>query len=208
MSVYIIGAGGHGRVIAAALDACGIRPAGFIEADKAKFGTIIDGIPVLAEEEVIGEGKPLSLVNGVGSTSSVAVRHEVFERFAAHGHRFMTVVHPSATVAKTAAIGEGTLVMAGAIVQPGARIGVNVIINTGAIVDHDCHIGDHCHIAPGSVLSGGVRVGTRSHVGTGATIIEGIQIGSGVLVGAGSMIIRDIGDNKRVAGVPAKEMTT
>jgi len=83
---------------------------------------------------------------------------------------FQIVVHDAAIVSKSAAIGDGTVIMAGAVVQAGARIGKHCIINTGATVDHDCVIGDYAHIAPGAHLCGHVEVGEGALVGAGVCV--------------------------------------
>lgn len=81
-------------------------------------------------------------------------------------------------------IGDGTVIMDGAIVQPGARIGKHVIINTGATVDHDCIIGDYAHIAPGAHLCGHVEVGEGALVGVGVGVAPMCKIPPWVLVKA------------------------
>jgi acetyltransferase-like isoleucine patch superfamily enzyme len=83
-----------------------------------------------------------------------------------------------------------------------------VILNTAAVVDHDCVIGDHVHVSPGARVAGGVTVGEGSHIGMGAIVIQGLRIGAGVLVAAGAVVLRDVPDGYRVAGVPARNMST
>lgn len=93
--------------------------------------------------------------------------------------------HPRAVLPLVVDVGEGTIIMAGAIVQPGARIGKHVILNTGCTVDHDCVIGDYAHIAPGAHLCGGVTVGEGALVGVGARAVPGAVIAPWSLVKAG-----------------------
>ena len=206
-SILIVGAGGHARVLAAALKASGRAIAGFVDRDASQWNAVIDGVSVLGGDSLLeGADGSVDLVNGVGSTGVPVARCELFQRFVMRGFRFITVVHPAAVVAEGIELGEGAQVMAGAILQPGVVIGANTIINTGAIVDHDSKIGAPCHIAPGCVLSGNVHVGDISHIGIGATIIEGIRIGGDVVIGAGAVVIRDVADRKRMIGVPAREM--
>ena len=83
------------------------------------------------------------------------------------------LIHPSATVASSALIGMGTVIMAGATVQARASIGQHCIVNTNASVDHDCVLGDFVHIAPGAHLCGSVRVGEGTLVGTGVAVAQG-----------------------------------
>lgn len=204
--VVVIGAGGHAKVLIAALKRLGAHILGVTDADTAVHGQAVLDVPVLGGDETLAAHGPAAvlLVNGLGTVDRTVARRAIYERFAARGYRFATVVDPLALLAGPVEIGEGAQVLAGAVVQPGTRLGVNCIVNTRASIDHDCVIGAHAHIAPGATLSGGVRVGEGAHVGTGAAIIQGIVIGAGVVVGAGAAVIADVPNGTTVAGVPAR----
>ncbi|GFO66060.1 acetyltransferase [Geomonas paludis] len=204
--VLILGAGGHAKVLVEALLADGALIAGILDADPARLGDSLLGVPVIGDDNT-AEDFPMDavqLVNGIGSVGLPDVRKSIFDRFTARGYRFATVVHPSAVVASDVELGTGVQIMAGAVLQPGCHIGSNVIINTRASVDHDCTVGDHSHLAPGVTLSGGVTVGSGCHVGTGATVIQGVRIGDGSVVGAGAVVTKDVKAGVTVVGVPAK----
>ena len=81
------------------------------------------------------------------------------------GYKFPSIVSPLAYVSPQAKIGEGTIVMHGAIVNRGAIVGNNTIINTKALVEHDAIVGNNCHIATGSTLNGGALIGNNSFIG-------------------------------------------
>jgi len=204
----IIGAGGHGRVVADLLVAAGHAVFGFLDNDKALLGKSVNSISVLGGDDHLSNVAPAAvwLANGVGAVASLDPRARIFARLTAAGYRFAPLAHPRAIVAASSTIADGAQVMAGAVVQAGARIGENVIVNTGAIVDHDCEIGRHAHIAPGAVLCGGVQVGEGCYVGAGSTIIPGLRIGAGAFIAAGAVVTADVPDVARVAGVPAKPM--
>lgn len=206
LPLIIIGAGGHAKVLVAALPLNSLR--GLTDADPEKCGRLILGAPVLGDDSVIltfGVTE-VALINGLGSTGNAKFRVQIFDRFRALGYKFADVIHPSAWISPDVDLAEGIQVMAGAVIQPGCRVGENTIINTGALIDHDCQIDRHCHIASGVTLSGGVSVGAYSHIGAGATVIEGIHIGAHCLVAAGAVVVTDVASGTRVAGVPAKEM--
>jgi methionyl-tRNA formyltransferase len=203
-----IGGGGHSRVILESLRCAGeYEVVGLLDDDPKLQGTTIEGLPVLGTlahlPVLLGNGIQHAFI-GVGGVGSNEVRAKLFKRAQTLGFTMIRAVHPSAVVASTATIGEGSVVMAGAIVNPGARVGMDVVVNTGAIIDHDCSIGDHVHIAPGVTLSGNVRVGAYSHLGTGAVARQGITIGSNTVVGAGAAVVQDLPDNVTAVGVPAK----
>ncbi len=206
--IVIVGAGGHGKVLAEALRAGGVPVRGFVEADPGRHGGAVLSLPVLGGDNVVFGMSPESveLVNGVGSVANPMQRRAVYEKFVAHGFRFRTVVHPAAVVAPDAILSDGAQAMAGVVVQPGCRIGTDAIINTGARIDHDCVVGEHAHVAPGAILCGNVEIGDGTHVGAGATVIQGCRVGAGVLVAAGGVVVRDIPDGTKVAGAPARAM--
>ncbi|VBB05533.1 Hypothetical protein LUCI_0743 [Lucifera butyrica] len=206
--VIILGAGGHARVLIDMLRLRSVEIIGVTDADPAKKGTLIAGLPMLGTDQVIANYQPeeVRLVNGLGSVGLPTLRRQIFTDFKRKGYSFLNVIHPSAVLAADIALEEGVQVMAGAVVQPGCRIGANTILNTGAIVDHDCRIGAHVHVAPGVTLSGGVRVGDAVHIGTGAIIIQGIDIGHNSLIAAGAVVVKNVSANVKVAGMPAREV--
>lgn len=207
-SIIIVGAGGHGKVLAEALRASSVPVCGFVEADSNRHGGVVLAVPVLGGDDIVFHSSPDSvrLINGVGSTADPTRRRAVYEKFAARGFRFESVIHPTAVIAPDVMLGEGAQIMAGAIIQPGCSIGVDVIVNTGARIDHDCIVGDHAHIAPGAILCGNVEVGKGTHIGAGATIIQDTNIGTGALVAAGGVVVENIPAGGKAAGVPARKM--
>lgn len=208
LPVLVIGAGGHGRVVADALRVAGRKVLGFVDAAADLEGMRIDGLPVLGGDTLLEDYPPASvmLANGIGSTVSTATRRQVYERLTASGFQFETVRHPSAIVSTSAVLSSGAQIMAGAVVQPGAVIGEDTIVNTGALIDHDCVIGRHCHLAPGAVLSGSVRVGDGCHIGAAASVIQDVTIGADALIAAGAVVVGDVAAGVRMAGVPARPM--
>ena len=86
------------------------------------------------------------------------------------------IIHPSAWVSQEALIGDGTVIMPGAVVRGSAKIGKHVIVNSGAVVEHDCVLEDFVHIAPGAHLCGNVHVGEGTLVGVGVGIAPNTTI--------------------------------
>jgi len=203
--IVIVGAGGHARVIAEALQESGTPARGYVdEKPAADFGAL----PYLGDDRALmAEGAAgVTLANGIGSIDVARHRREIFDRFKNAGFTFATVVHPSALVSALAVLEEGAQVLVGTVLQPDVRIGRNALINSGVIINHDCVIGAHAHVATGAVLAGTVTIGEASLVGAGATLIQGIRIGAEVVIAAGATVIADVVDGERVAGVPARPM--
>ncbi|KJC36615.1 hypothetical protein UP09_28615 [Bradyrhizobium sp. LTSP885] len=199
MSLIVLCAGGHARVVIEALLSRGIRPTAVTDRDPARIGEAVGGIPITGPDEDIlkMDANAVELANGLGnqasrSDSGLAGRRALFGRFAGLGYRFPVISHLSAVIASDAALGDGAQVMAGAVIQPAAWIGRNVLVNTRAVVEHDCLVGDHAHIAPGAILCGGVSVGEGAHIGAGAVVLGGVSVGAGSIVAAGAVVARNV----------------
>lgn len=204
----VIGAGGHGKVVADAMQMLGKDVLGFLDMDTTLHGTLIAGLKVLGNDNYLRDYsyKSVGLANGIGSIVDTKLRYQVYAQLTMKGYNFQIVRHPSAIISSSVELSDGVQVMAGAVLQCGVSIGANTIINTGALIDHDCTIGSHCHVAPGAVLSGGVKVEDGCHIGTSASVIQGITIGSGALIAAGAVVVENVPAGACVAGVPARIM--
>ncbi len=132
------------------------------------------------------------------------IRLRIHGKLASHGIQPTRMIHPTAWVAKSAAVEAGVQILSGAIVSPACTIGRESIINTNASVDHHTRIGEGVEIAPGATLCGYVQVGKGSLVGAGATVLSRVVIGENTTVGAGSLVNRSVPDNVTVMGIPAK----
>ncbi len=203
----IVGAGGHGVVVADAAQASGHWSAIAFFDDRWPEVQSVDRWQVLGTlatlRERVAVGDDLQVVVAIGENRR---RLELTRELAAAGARLATVVHPFTAISPSAEIGAGTVVMAGAVVNPRARIGDAAILNTRASVDHDCQIGHGAHLCPGSTLAGNVTVRDLAWVGIGSSVIQGVTIGTAALVGAGAAVIRNVREGTKVAGCPAREM--
>lgn len=199
MSLIVLCAGGHARVIIEALLSRGIRPVAVTDNDATRVGEAVGGIPITGSDiELLKmSADSVELANGLGNRASrtdsgLTGRRALFGQFSALGYKFPVIVHASAVIASDAKLGEGAQVMAGAVVQPAAQIGRNALVNTRAVVEHDCVVGDHVHVAPGAVLCGGVSIGESAHVGAGAVVLVGVRIGARAVVSAGAVVTQDV----------------
>lgn len=203
----ILGGGGHAKVVIESLRLTGIAIAfAILDVDENLWGTEVLNVPVIGGDDKLPELAASGLTYftvGVGAIDNTAPRRRMYDLGLSHSLVPLTIVHPSALVAKSATIGAGCQVMAGAIINPGTKIGAGAIINTGAIIEHDCSLGDQAHIAPGARLGGSVHIGSGAVVGIGAVIIPSIRIGNNAMIGAGAVVVGDVPINTKVLGVPA-----
>lgn len=205
MKLLIVGAGGHGRVVA---DIAASDPA------WAEIAFLDDSAPTSVASgswPVVGGFDQLASLAGsfdacIAALGDARRRLEQLTRATAAGFRIPTLVHPSAVVSEKAQLAEGVVVCAAAVVNIGASIARGCIVNTGATVDHDCRLAEGAHICPGAHLAGNVSIGARSWFGIGAVAKQGIRIGSDVTVGAGAVCLEDVVDGVTVVGVPARRV--
>lgn len=195
--LIIIGASGHGKVVADIAKLNGYEDIVFLDNDKEIKACA--GYPVLGPDTMTAELDGDVFV-AVGNAET---RKRLMERD--NTRHFPTLIHPSAVIAKGVEIGKGSVVMAGTVINPGARIGRGVIVNTSSSIDHDCVVEDFVHIAVGAHLSGTVRIGKETWIGTGATVNNNVNICGGCMIGAGAVVIKDIVEPGTYVGVPARK---
>lgn len=200
----ILGASGHGTVVADAALAAGWQSVSFYD-DAWPNVTAIGPWRV--------EGRTAELLRdaaqfdgAVVAIGKNAVRLMKFRQLADSGLVMVSVVHPAAVVSPRAEVGAGSVIFAGAVVNPFAALGSCCIVNTGASVDHHCRLADGVHVSPGARVGGTVTVGEASWIGIGAAVKQTVVIGADVVVGAGAAVICDVADGLTVVGVPARAM--
>lgn len=147
-------------------------------------------VPCAGLSSVVERFSPeeVRVIMAVGYDQVNAVRQGLFERLKALGYGMETYVHPRANVLSRNPLGEGTLVMPGALIEPGATVGANCLIWGNVVVAHDAVVEDHCWLAAGAVISGMARVGCRSFVGVNATIANKVEVGERNIVGGAAFI--------------------
>ncbi len=206
MRVVILGAGGHGQVVADLLwqshrAGGSARPVGFLDDDPRLAQPPGLSLPMLGPLARLPEIEHDAIVVAIGDNQ---VRQRVFAHWQARGERFAVVRHPSAVVAADAQIGPGSQICAGVVVGVGTVVEANAILNTSCSVDHHNRIGAHVHIGPGAHLGGEVIVEAGALVGIGATVLPRCRIGAAAVVGAAACVTGPVPAGTTVVGVPAR----
>lgn len=200
-SLAILGASGHGKVVADCAELSGWQVGFFDDAWPNKrvnghwpiLGNTADLLQRLNEFD--------GVLVAIGNNT---IRNAKLNSLIEAGAKLPVLLHPSCVVSRYALLGAGSVVFAGAVVNVDCRMGIGAIINTGATVDHDCVLGNAVHISPGAHLAGGVSIGDHSWVGIGSSVRQQVRIGANVMVGAGAAVVADISDACVVTGVPAQ----
>ena len=199
--LVIIGAGGHGKVIADIAEKLGYTDIVFLDDDPT--------VESCGNYKVVGECKSaLSYKNAdfIVAIGNAKIRRKIQSELIEMGLHIVSLIHPSAVIASNVKIGVGTVVVAGTVINPCTEIGQGCIINTCASVDHDCRLGDYVHVSVGAHVAGTVTIGDSTWVGAGATISNNIEIVDACMIGAGAVVIADISEPGTYIGVPAKKM--
>ncbi|MFT4144727.1 MAG: acetyltransferase [Mobilitalea sp.] len=199
--LLILGAGGHGKVIAdSALKMNCWKEIAFLEDNPAKA----EGFPyvILAKfedfEQFLGE---YDMIAGIGANRK---REEIQLKLEAAGASIATILHPNVILGGNVTIGEGSVVMAGVIINTDTKIGKGCILNTAATIDHENNIEDFVHLSPGVHTAGNVKVGTLTWLGIGSSVIQNITIEKDCMIGAGAVVVNNLQVTGIYLGVPAK----
>ena len=207
-AIAIWGAGGHGRVVAAALDSLHKKVSCFVQSPAGP-----DTTDLLPQHEILREHDPNNALVALRKRGVCKIalgfgncrgRHEIGTLALSMGFTLVTVVHPAASISPDAILGAGVFVGAGCIIDPGVRIGEFTIINHMCAICHDTCIGRACHICPGVVLAGGCIVGDLTWLGVASTCRDRIRIGNHVFVGSKANVVRDIPSGSLAYGNPAR----
>ena len=192
--LIIIGASGHGKVVADIAVLRGYKDIVFLDDNEE--------IKECAGWPVIGKSSEASNGEVFVAVGNAKTRQKLMERYEENVQSVL--VHPSAIIANDTKIGVGSVVMAGAVINPGTVIGRGVIVNTSSSIDHDCVLGDFVHVAVGAHLCGTVTVGDATWIGAGAIISNNVNICGGCTIGAGAVVVKNIEEPGTYVGVPAK----
>jgi sugar O-acyltransferase (sialic acid O-acetyltransferase NeuD family) len=207
MKVLIIGAGGHGQVIAdiflAGLKNGNItpQPVGFLDDNLALQQQVFLGLPILGAITQLSAITHDAVIVAIGDNRT---RQKIFRTLHHQNEHFAIAIHPTAIIGAEVKIGAGTMICAGVVVNPGAHLGQGVILNTGCTIDHHNRVGDYAHIGPGVHLGGDVEIDEGALIGIGATVMPQRRVGAWSVVGAGAVVTKDIPAYATVVGIPAR----
>ncbi len=208
MKIIVMGASGHGQVVADVLFQMWTKGremeiVGFLDDDAALTGTKVMGLNVLGKLADLPAMPHDCVILGIGDN---VVRARLYAELKSAGKRFATAIHPTAVLAPDVVVSPGAVLCAGTVINTGGRVLENAILNTCASLDHHSVLEAHSHVAPGAHLAGNVRVGEGALMGIGSCAVPGVVIGAWSVVGAGAAVTTDVPERATVGGVPAKPL--
>ena len=191
-SIYIYGASGHGLVVADIARNNGYNDIIFIDDGNNSYVSYTSYLD-----------KSIPFIIAIGDNK---IREILQTKVLNDGFKVVSLIHSSSIISSSVKVGLGVVIMPNVVVNAYSIISNGIILNTSCVVEHECIIDDFVHISPNVALAGDVKVGKYTHIGIGANVIQGINIGENNIIGAGTVIINNIENNKKLVGVPAKEI--
>ena len=163
MRLIILGAGGHGQVVAdIARQIKRYEQVQFL--DDCAEGVEIVG---KCDDYLEFKNENTEMYPAFGNNE---VRIQWENKMIKSGIKLAKVIHPLAYVSPQAEIANGCVVMPYAIVNTGTKIKKACIINIGSIIDHDCILEEGCHLAPGAIVKGENHLPKGTKVDSGEVI--------------------------------------
>jgi len=202
--LIIIGAGGHGRVVADCAQQQGTYSQ-IVFLDDCYYERKEN-----SEWQVIGAVKDfpqyIDDADFVVAFGNNRLRKKIIQQLKQSNASIVSLIHPTASVSPHTFIGKGVVVFANAVINIGASIADGCIVNTAATIDHDCELHQCVHVSPGANIAGGVHIAQLSWIGIGSTIVECVALADNTQVGAGAVITQSTQANSLYLGVPAKRV--
>jgi sugar O-acyltransferase (sialic acid O-acetyltransferase NeuD family) len=209
MNVVLYGArqDGHAKVCLRALQRLGWDCAGCVVDASDDMDVTLDGLPVLGDRGVLAGLRDRGVDGVVLGFGDGAGRRALLEPVRAAGLQLPALIDPEARQSGLNVVGEGAVVLAGALLGDDVFIGEAALVNAGAILTHDVHVGDGASVGPGAVLSGRTRIGRDAQLGSGVVLLPDVVVGDGAVVGAGAVVTREIAAGTTAVGVPARPVS-
>lgn len=205
------GSSGHAKVLNEIIELRGGKVVAVCDNSKDAI-SVIEHAPLLIGERAFHEWveryvstSSLLGLAAIGGTRGQD-RLNIHQLFRAAGVTPHTLIHPAATVSRSAVLEQGCQILGNAVLAADVRLGEACIMNHGSQLDHECILAAGVHLAPGSVVCGCVEIGATAMIGAGAVVLPRLRIGPNAIVGAGAVVTKDVPAGAVVVGNPAKRI--
>lgn len=203
-SIVIIGAGDLGKELVWLIeDINKSEPTylilGFLDDDESKAGKEFYGYKILGTTEKLDEIRLKPQISAVTAIQDGSVRRKVAE---AHKdfHAWETIVHPTATIAPTAALGLGSIVFPHVTISVDSSLGAFGLYYINSTICNDCMVGNYVSVMTGTAVSEHVKIGDESYLAAGCCVYPHKVIGKRVRVAVGASVDKNCSDDAVVNG--------
>lgn len=208
-NLYIVGAGGLGRGLAATLEkekksvSEDFNQMYFV--DDAKYKEYVNGIFVKHNlEELLEIQEKCLVINAMGSPEMrKSIQHNLSKNT---NLSFPNFIDSDVKLNAHIKMGEGNIISRGVVFSTNIEIGDFNLIHFNCTVGHDVKLKNFNCIYPLVSLSGYTDIGNNNMIGTNSSTLPRVRLKNNIIVGANTLINRDILDQKTVIGSPAREI--
>lgn len=207
--IVLVGGGAFARELLSwildASDAATLPPVvGYLDAKSDAF----TGFP---GQDVAWLGAPADYQPQPGDLLAISIgdpaaKAAVCQSLAEKGAKFLTVVHPSAVVSRTATLGAGVVVGPHSYIATHASLGDYVCVNSLSGIGHDAIIGASATISSQVDIMGVVVVDEGVFVGSGARVLPKVKVGARARIGAGAIVVRTVKPDATMFAKPAGKL--
>lgn len=181
-----MGAGTYAKAVYDAAVLSGVEVDGLAVSDTRCAG--FNHLKVISEEEIVtGDSIILAIADN-------RIRMLLYNELKMIKAEVLTIIHPAAWISEDAKVGEGSVVLAGALINHSAVCGIGSSIGTGVIIESDCLVDHGVSIAAGAVICGAAGIGSETAVGARAVICPNVRIGSSCVIRPGETIVTNLAD--------------
>lgn len=204
--LYILGAGGCGReLLGMLLDNEKIRGKrwnikGFLDDTNPDIGEIANIYPVIGSIRDYIPGSNDIFMMGIANPKG---KEEIAGIIKGRGGVFESFIHHYAALGHYNSIGEGALIYGGFGMTVNVKIGSFVTLQA-CYLGHDVHVSDFATVSSFCNIMGYVKIGKCAFLGSNVAATPKISIGENAYVCVGSVLVRDVPDNTKVIGNPAR----
>ncbi|MDB4534168.1 hypothetical protein N9242_04785 [Vicingaceae bacterium] len=205
MDILIYGGGMLGRQVSHLVTnhfADQFRILGFIDDVQPPGIAVVDSLETVGSLDHVASNdqrgpKKVRVVFAIGYTSMQG-RWQAYQNVKSKGYDLVSLKHPNSSVEPSADLGEGVIVLAGAIVDQFVVVGDVSYLHNGSIVGENCNIGANNYVSAGATFGGSVVVGNNNFFGINSAVVNDITIGNNNFVNAGALIYRPLGNDLRM----------
>lgn len=203
--LVVLGSGAAARMVGGMVLAGGTFDlAGFTDANAARHGELLCGLPILGSDDILPELRRQGVSHAVVAAGEPRLRRRLGALLRTEGFELASVVHPHAYLAPEVHLGAGVIVLPGTVMMDNPVIGDNVFVGQSVAIGHDVVVGDDCLVGGRSALGADVIVGAATLLGWASIIGPRQKVGTGAVIAAGANVMSDIPDHAVAAGNPAR----
>lgn len=201
-SVFLLGFGGNGKVIADICADIGITIVGFFDDNISEIDDkSYQWIKFLGTcNDLINNNYQCK--NAIITIGNIDMREKISRSLSNKGYQFPNIIHKNTYIARSAVLGFGNVIYNNATINSSAKVGNFNLINSSSIIEHDCEIGDFNNISPNVTICGTCYIRNNNFIGASTTIRNNITIGNNNIVGCASNIVKNIDSNEKGFGNP------